>query len=289
MKAAQYGNVHYSGNHPVGDIDGVDDMMVEPIWTGNRARNFNYLIACAETGEALAIDPCDYRKCLTRASEKGWNITQVINTHEHPDHIAGNGQVIAETGARLLAHRDAGSLIPGIDAGLRAGDVVHVGRSVRLRVLDTPGHTMCHLGLLSETDPPCFFCGDTLFNAGVGHCRMGGDPIALYRTVATQIAGLPGETRVYPGHEYLVNNLGFTLDREPDNIRAADLIKEVGQDYDPDQPLITTIGLEREINTFLRLTSPTLIDRLRTSFPDMPADPGEQQVFLNLRRLRDHW
>ena len=60
-------------------------MLVEQIWTGNAGRNFNYLIACPETGEALAVDPLDYEKCLTRAKAKGWNITQILNTHEHRD------------------------------------------------------------------------------------------------------------------------------------------------------------------------------------------------------------
>jgi len=65
-------------------------MIVEQIWTANAGRNFNYLIACAETGEALAIDPLDHEKCLTAAKAKGWNITQVLNTHEHRDHTGGN-------------------------------------------------------------------------------------------------------------------------------------------------------------------------------------------------------
>src|SRR5688500_18672274 len=61
-------------------------MLVERIWTGYNYRNFNYLIACPDTGEALAIDPLDHVKCLAKAKERGWNITQVLNTHEHHDH-----------------------------------------------------------------------------------------------------------------------------------------------------------------------------------------------------------
>jgi L-ascorbate metabolism protein UlaG (beta-lactamase superfamily) len=62
-------------------------MIVEQIWTGNAYRNFNYLIACSETGDALAIDPLDYEKCLRVAKDHGWTITQVLNTHEHGDHL----------------------------------------------------------------------------------------------------------------------------------------------------------------------------------------------------------
>ncbi len=70
-------------------------MIVEQIWTGNAYRNFNYLIACPETGEAMAVDPLDHQKCLAVAKTRGWQITQVLNTHEHFDHIGGNDDVIA--------------------------------------------------------------------------------------------------------------------------------------------------------------------------------------------------
>ena len=82
-------------------------MIVEQIWTGNNWRNFNYLIACPETGEALAIDPLDHDKCLHHAQDQGWEITQILNTHEHHDHIGGNAALIDATGAQLLAHKNA--------------------------------------------------------------------------------------------------------------------------------------------------------------------------------------
>ncbi len=263
-------------------------MIVEQIWTANRFRNFNYLVACPETGEALAIDPLDHQKCLALAERRGWQITQVLNTHEHFDHIGGNGAVIAATGAKLLAHANAAGAITGIDRGLEAGDVIKVGRSVELRVLDTPGHTMAHVCLLSHTDVPALFCGDTLFNAGAGNCHHGGHPDELYDTFAGQLAKLPDRTLVYPGHDYLENNLGFTLDREPDNQRAETLAGEVAG-RDPAAALITTLGLEKEVNTFFRLHSATLIARLRDAFPDLPDEPDARTVFLKLRELRNNW
>ena len=70
-------------------------MIVEQIWTGNAYRNFNYVIACPETGDALAIDPLDFQKCLAVAQDRGWQITQVVNTHEHGDNIDGNNALVA--------------------------------------------------------------------------------------------------------------------------------------------------------------------------------------------------
>ncbi len=263
-------------------------MIVEQIWTNNAWRNFNYLIACAETGEALAIDPLDHKKCLSAAKQHGWDITQVLNTHEHGDHTGGNAKVIAATGAQLLAHHRAGDNIPGVDVGLRAGDVVKIGNTVELEVLDTPGHTMSHVCALAHADMPALFCGDTLFNAGAGNCHNGGHPEELYATFARQLAALPDTTHIYPGHDYIVNNLNFTLDREPDNEAAQSLLAAVRR-QDPDRALVTNLALEREVNTFFRLHSPTVIAQLREVFPDLPDDPDEKTVFLRLRQLRNDW
>lgn len=263
-------------------------MIVEQVWTGNAYRNFNYLIACPETGEAMAIDPLDHEKCLALAKARGWTITQVLNTHEHFDHIGGNEQVVAATGARVLAHANAAATIPGLDRGLQAGDIIRVGRSVELEALDTPGHTMAHVCLLSHTEQPALFCGDTLFNAGAGNCHNGGHPDELYDTFVTQLARLPDTTRIYPGHDYLANNLGFTLDREPDNAAAAQLV-ERAQAQDPAASMVTTLALEKEINTFFRLQSPTVIARLQEKFPDIGARPDARTVFLKLRELRNSW
>jgi len=263
-------------------------MLVEQIWTGNAYRNFNYLVACAETGEAMAIDPLDHQKCLARAKARGWTIRQILNTHEHGDHTGGNAAMVKATGAKILAHHNAKARIPGMDRGLSAGDVVRVGRTVELESLDTPGHTMSHVCLLSHTDTPALFCGDTLFNAGAGNCHNGGHPAELYQTFSTQLAKLPDTTLIYPGHDYIENNLRFTLDREPDNRRAAGLLDEVdGQN--PDAPLVSTLALEKEINTFFRLHSPSVIARLREAFPDLPDAPDPKTVFLKLRELRNKW
>jgi|TARA_B100001167_G_C16721113_1_gene281255 hydroxyacylglutathione hydrolase len=263
-------------------------MIVEQIWTGNAYRNFNYLVVCPENGEALAIDPLDHLKCLRTAKENGWTITQVLNTHEHGDHTGGNKQVIAATGAKLLAHQNAANSIPDMDVGLVAGDLVKVGKTVELLALDTPGHTMTHICLLSQTDEPGLFSGDTLFNAGAGNCHNGGHPKELYETFASQLFKLAGSTKIYPGHDYISNNLEFTLDREPDNARAKSLLEEI-KEQNPDEALVSTMALEKEINAFFRLQNPTVIATLQAEFPDLPDDPDPEIVFLKLRELRNKW
>ena len=263
-------------------------MIVERIWTGNAYRNYNYLIACPESGEALAIDPLDHQKCLAAAKDKGWQITQILNTHEHHDHTGGNAAVVAATGARVITHHLAGARIAGVDRGVKAGDVIKVGKRVELECMDTPGHTMCHICLRSHGDQPTLFSGDTLFNAGAGNCHHGGDPNELYATFADQLAKLPENTLLYPGHDYIENNLRFTLAREPDNAEAQAMLPGVAG-HDPATAALTTLKQEQQINTFMRLTSPSVIAKLRESFPDLPERPDAKMVFVKLRELRNLW
>jgi hydroxyacylglutathione hydrolase len=265
----------------------VRGMLIERIWAANSLRNFHYLIACGETGEALAIDPLMWRLCLERARERGWDIRQVVNTHEHGDHTGGNAGLIGATGAKLLAHAAAATRIGHLDRGLARGDVIRVGRSVELECLDTPGHTLAHICLLARADAPALFCGDTLFNAGAGNCHNGGHPEKLYETFAGQLAKLPDATRVYPGHDYLARNLAFTLDREPGNTAAAALLEQV-RDRSP-AAHVTTIGEEMRINTFFRLQDPIVIARLREKYPEIGERPDPKAVFLKLRELRNSW
>ncbi len=262
-------------------------MLIERIWAANDSRNFHYLVACAETGEALAIDPLEWNLCLTAARERGWTITQVLNTHEHSDHTGGNAGMVGATGAKLLAHARAAAAIGGVDRGLGQGDVIRVGRTIEMECLDTPGHTLAHICLFAHGDDPALFSGDTLFNAGAGNCHSTGRPELLYDSFATQLARLPDATRLFPGHEYLAKNLAFTLDREPDNEEAAQLLGTLSESAD--LAPVTTLAQEKRINTFFRLQNPCIIARLREQFPELGANPEPSAVFVKLRKLRDTW
>ena len=262
-------------------------MIVEQIWTGNAYRNYNYLIACPHTGEAMAVDPLESQMCFDKAKEKGWNITKILNTHEHGDHTGGNLNLVKITGAEVLAHEGASANIPGMTIGLSEGDVLIIGKEVELEVLDTPGHTMTHICLLSKTDNPALFSGDTLFNAGAGNCHNGGHPEELYETFNKKFCNLPETTLIYPGHDYLKNNLEFTLDREPNNEQAHKLLNSI-KNSDAGS-IITNLKMESDINTFFRLSNNTIIDRLREDFPKLSSNPSKKEVFLLLRKLRNNW
>jgi hydroxyacylglutathione hydrolase len=266
-------------------------MQIERVWANNEARNFHYLVGCSETGEALAIDPLNWQACLSRAQELKWTIRQIFNTHEHGDHTGGNTALVRATGAAVLAHAGAAERIGGVTHPLKGGDVVRIGPKLQLRCLDTPGHTRAHLCLYADAadgQPPALFSGDTLFNAGVGNCIHGGDPQLLYQSFTDCLSKLPGATRVFPGHEYLLRNLSFTLDREPSNRAARELAQRVTAVSPADMPILT-MSEEQQINVFFRLDQPEVIAGVRRARPAMLTETTPRAVFLALRDLRNRW
>ncbi len=247
-------------------------------------------MACEKTSEAIAIDPLDHALCLETAKQMGWKITIVANTHHHHDHIGGNGPVIAATGAELVSHKDAMDAIPNVDRGLMSGDELQCGDFI-LNVLDTPGHTMSHICLYfpgSADEQPALFCGDTLFNAGVGRCDFGGEPKILHKTFEDHIFPLSDDVRIFPGHDYIENNLEFTLDREPDNKTALSLRDKFKNGLDAES-FVSDIGLERQINVFFRLNENQVRAGLALSLDLDVASFDNQKTFIGLRKLRDTW
>ncbi|NKB33226.1 MAG: MBL fold metallo-hydrolase [Pseudomonadales bacterium] len=261
-------------------------MKIIRIYMDNSLNNYCHLIICENTNEAIIVDPLDVDKCLAEAERQSCRIVKIINTHEHFDHIDGNPGVVAATGAKIHAHKNAIDSIPDVDVGLSVGDCVEVGSTVRLRVLDTPGHTMAHVCLLSEIGDAALLCGDTLFNASSGNCKFGGNVHVMYKTFVEQLAKLPDNTSIYPGHDYIVNNLRFSLSREPNNEAAKILLAET-EDQTPEDRTVTTMATEKQINPFFRLDNTEIINNLQKEFADQANDP--ESVFVSLGSLRDNW
>lgn len=249
----------------------------------NAYSHISYLVICPEAGEALALDPFDVNTTQRVAQEHGVRITQILSTHEHWDHAGRNEELRARTNARVLASKSAAGAIEKLDEKLSEGDRVAVGSSVALDVLETPGHTMTHISLLGhDEEQPYLLCGDTLFGAGVGNCGYGGHAPTLYETVQKLRSTLSPDTRIYPGHDYLVRNLEFALSVEPENATVAKLHRHASGTAGALQ--FTTIADETQINPFMRLDSL----QIRKSV-DASDGMSDKDVFLRVRALRDVW
>lgn len=260
-------------------------MILERFLVEGPLANYNYLLACPETGECLALDPLDGAEVLKRVKARGWTLRSIVNTHEHPDHTDGNEMVKDATGARVYAHAGARAAIPTMDVGLVAGDVIKVGKTGEVLVLDTPGHTFSHVCLRVMDEGESLFSGDTVFNSGAGNCHFGGDPRTLFQTFNTQIRPLPLTTSLYPGHEYAIRNLGFSLHIDPHNQAAQELLTRLEQEGVAG--FVSTLGQEQAINPFLRYGE----DRVRQGVARLTGTLPEtdEATFVALRKLRNSW
>jgi hydroxyacylglutathione hydrolase len=165
--------------------------------------NFVYLLGAEDSPETAIVDPAwDVPAALRAAEEDGRRVTQALLSHHHHDHVNGLEDVLAHGGIRVHAHRaDVPRLPPGLQrevTPLDAGDVVEVG-PLRVSAMHTPGHTP---GSTCWHAGEGLFAGDTVFVNACGRCDLaGGDPEQMFRSL-NRVAGLPGEVRLYPGHDY---------------------------------------------------------------------------------------
>lgn len=224
--------------------------------------NYVWLVHDPVSADTLVIDPGEAEPVLAAAEQRGWRITEVWNTHWHPDHTGGNAAVRAATGAPITGPAAEATKITGLDATVREGDTLHLGEHVA-QVLEVPGHTAGHIAFHFAEDA-LVFTGDTLFAMGCGRL-FEGDAAQMFANMQ-RLAGLPGETQVFCGHEYTQSNGRFALSVEPDNHACAERMIEVDRLRAAGEATVpTTIALERATNPFMRAGSAERVAELRAA------------------------
>ena len=214
--------------------------------------NYVWLVHEAESGETMAVDPAVAAPVLAEADTRGWKITQIWNTHWHPDHTGGNAEIKAATGCIITGPAAEAERIPTLDVLVKEGDIVSLG-TVKAQVLDVPAHTAGHIAYHFATEPAAFV-GDTLFAMGCGRL-FEGTAEQMFSNMR-KLEALGDETRVYCAHEYTQSNGRFALTVEPDNQALVARMAQVDAMRERGEPTVpTSIALERATNPFMRAGS----------------------------------
>ena len=241
--------------------------------------NYGVLIHDPATGATAAIDAPDAAPILSALTEKGWNLTDILITHHHPDHVQGIPALLeVYPKARVVGPAAEAAKISSIGLQLKEDDRVFVGK-LEARIIETPGHTAGHIVYLFE-DEDLLFAGDTLFALGCG--RVFETPLPVMYHSLMKLATLPGETQVYCGHEYTLSNAKFALTVDPENALLTERAAEIATLRAADRPTVpTTISLELATNPFLRAEDPLVQKAVGMS----GADPAA--VFAELRERKN--
>ena len=238
-------------------------MKIIQVYINNSLRNFNYILYSESSKDAIFFDPTDLSITLPEAQKRGLNPKYLLNTHLHHDHIADNTRFLELDNTEHLK--------------LKNNEKFYLEENSYILCLDTPGHTVNHQCFFLYEDNRCVgvIAGDTVFNAGIGNCKNGGDVHTLYNTIKNIFVPLSDEVKIYPSHDYFLNNLSFAASIEPDNKKINEYQVLVEKYKEKNEFYITNIAEEKMINPFFRVF---------TNKSDNTED-----VFVKLRQKRDKW
>lgn len=239
----------------------------------------NYIWVLHDGQRALVVDPGEAGDTVRWLQQHGLQLDAILITHHHLDHTGGAAALRDATGARVFGPATEALALPV--QGVAGGSTLDL-LGLRIEVLDVPGHTAGHVAyfIAGVDGQPLLFCGDTLFSAGCGRL-FEGTPAQMLDSL-TRLAALPDDTRVCCTHEYTLSNLRFARVVDPDNAALAQheitchALRARNQ-----VTLPSSIGLEKQINPFLRCTDAAVARAARAHDPATPADP--QGVFTTLR------
>ncbi len=233
--------------------------------------SYSYLVLCEETRQAAIIDASETAPIVLRVEALGVQITKILCTHHHLDHVGANLEIAQIYQAPVYAHTSDAARVPAFTDGLEEGDRITIG-NYAAQVLHVPAHTLGHVAYFF-VDKPALFCGDTMFVAGCGRL-FEGTPEMMFEALHQKFAKLPDETEIYCGHEYTEKNLRFAVQCEPANLEFREQLEKVTQkranaaaNWHQAQPqemtIPSTLRDEKRWNVFLRARDVEELTRLR--------------------------
>ena len=238
--------------------------------------NYSYLLYDSETKTVSIIDPSEFDTCDHIIEKKYKKLDFILNTHHHFDHIGGNQKLKKKYKSKILASEKDRHRIPDVDINLKDKEYFKIGNKM-VEVIFIPGHTIGHIAFYFK-DEKIVFTGDTLFSLGCGRVFEGTSK-QMFDSL-NKLKNLPGDTKIYCGHEYTKQNLKFCLKYDKDN---ESLKKKVAWINSNTTTIPVSIEEELKTNIFLRCNEPSVKNALGLK------NSSDQEVFTKLRDLKDNF
>jgi hydroxyacylglutathione hydrolase len=242
--------------------------------------NYAFIAHDAASGETALIDAPEAAPILAALSERNWNLSHVLLTHHHWDHVEGLADILKAHPAKVIGAANDAHRLPTLDKEVHEGDELIIGGEP-VQVLDVSGHTIGHIAF-HMPNSNAVFTADSLMALGCGRL-FEGTPEQMWESLS-KLAALPHETVVYSGHEYTQSNGRFAETVDPHNpdlkARIADIAtaRAAGRATVP-----STLALEMATNPFLRAQDPAIKAHLGMETADAAA------VFTEIRARKDRF
>ena len=242
---------------------------------GNSLKNYQYFLNDDEN--AIIIDPLRADKYLEYLLQNNLNLKAILITHKHGDHIAGVEKILAKfPDAKVYAYSDNERFSP--DIYVKDGDAISLG-FCNFKVLYTPGHISDHVCFLFGKEK-ALFCGDTVFNAGVGGVSAATADVTKLCESIQKIMKLDTDVCLYPAHDYWQSNLDFALSILPKDEMFQKYRDEIAP-LPAEQKPILNIKDEQKINIFMRSFCD---EKLLSAISDKSLG---QEMFIELRERKN--
>ncbi len=240
----------------------------------------NYVHALIQGNDCAVVDPGDAAPVIKYLTANNLNLTTILITHHHNDHIGGVEKLKEKYGCKVIGPSYDKDRINSLDVLVSEADNINVFGQ-QATVMHTPGHTLGHICYYFK-NIKTLFCGDTLFSMGCGYLFEGSHQ-QMWESLS-RLKRLPADTKVYCTHEYTLNNLKFALSIDANNkslIEFADLIQKKRDSNEFSVPSL--LATEIELNPFLRANSKSLKNQLGQQ------NLSDADFFGHIRELKNNF
>ena len=242
--------------------------------------NYSYLIIDEANLNACVVDPSEAKPIIDFVESNNINLKYILNTHHHFDHVGGNIELKKKYNSKVLGFENDKNRIPGIDKVLKDNQDFKIG-TLNFTTIFIPGHTKAHIAFYFKKEK-VIFTGDTLFSLGCGRI-FEGTYKQMFQSL-NKLKILPGDTKIYCGHEYTYKNLEFCLKFNPNNTYLKKKKNDVELTLNSKKPTIpSTIEEEIKTNIFFKFNDPDVKKALNLE------NSSDIEIFTKLRDLKDNF